>query len=357
VLRQAIDPSTQPDAGTFGDSQPRVTDFRYGVWMGDMMIQAIDAGLSGASAWELDDAMHVGGQDGSQNLKLWGFWNSFGGQDGYPASELNPRPWYYAWSVLSRAFPAGSRALSVPATSRPGLRVAAAKVPGAGQRYRLSIAVVNDTNKRATIKLRVPSVRGRPSMDRFNYFAHNRPVDSARLPVPAAVIAHTGLARGIRVALPSRGLVVLNSTGPVSLERPARHLVDNLSSWGHTSSHTRKARLAHGNRQLFDGDRSRAVSVASTPQSLSYRARDISSFELKVFFQVRRGLRVYGSRDGRSWRAVPLVFTNPAPALSGRYWYMVEVFARRRLPPGLSRLKIQVSNQETELSQVAIAYR
>ena len=53
-----------------------------------MMIQAIGAGLAGASAWDLDDAMHVGGQYGADNLKRWGFWNSLGGQDGYPASDL-----------------------------------------------------------------------------------------------------------------------------------------------------------------------------------------------------------------------------------------------------------------------------
>ncbi len=357
ALHQVLDPSVEPDAGTFVDSQPHIKNFAYGVWMADMMIQAIDSGLSGASAWDLDDAMHVGGQYGSQNLKQWGFWNSFGGQDGYPASDLEPRPWYYAWSVLSRAFPAGSQALLVPSTSRAGLRVAAAKLPVKGRVYRLSIAVVNDSKRPASIRIRIPSVLGRPSLDRFNYFAQERPVDSARLPVPSATTAHARLAGGIRIALPGRGMVVLSSTAPVRLRQAPRHLVDELTTWRHTSSHTRKARLAHANRTLFNGDGSRAASVASTPQSLTYRARNISSFRLKVYFQGRRGLRVFRSHDGRRWKAVALASTNPAPAMGGRFWYMVELVTRGRLPPGVNRLKIQLSNQQTELSQVAIGHR
>ncbi len=79
-----------------------------------------------------------GGGYGSQNLKQWGFWNSLGGQDGYPASDLNLRPWYYAWSVLSRSFPAGAQALTAPSTGLAGVRVAAVRIP---RRERLRLLV------------------------------------------------------------------------------------------------------------------------------------------------------------------------------------------------------------------------
>ncbi len=91
-LLALMDPSSRSQTSTFVDSQPHIAEFDYGVWMGDMMIQAIGAGLAGASAWDLDDAMHVGGQYGAGNLKRWGFWNSLGGQDGYPASDLTLAP-------------------------------------------------------------------------------------------------------------------------------------------------------------------------------------------------------------------------------------------------------------------------
>ena len=113
--------------------------------MGDLMVQGIAAGLSGASAWDLDDAMHVGGAVRQpQNLKQWGFWNSLGGQDGYPASDRQLRPWYYPWSVSRAASrrAAGrfwSRALGPRAARRRG------EDPDAGK-YDLSFAVVNDSD-------------------------------------------------------------------------------------------------------------------------------------------------------------------------------------------------------------------
>jgi hypothetical protein len=151
-LLALMDPSSRAQVSTFVDSQPHIADFQYGVWMGDMIIQALGAGLAGASAWDLDDAMHVGGQYGADNLKRWGFWNSLGGQDGYPASDLAPRPWYYAWSILSRAFLAGSQSLVVPDSGVPGLRVAAARIPD-GSGFDLSLAMVNDSDIPRSITL------------------------------------------------------------------------------------------------------------------------------------------------------------------------------------------------------------
>ncbi len=34
-----------PRSARFTDSQPRIAEFNYGTWMGDMVIQAIDGGL------------------------------------------------------------------------------------------------------------------------------------------------------------------------------------------------------------------------------------------------------------------------------------------------------------------------
>ena len=220
VLAPLIDPSVRPNASAFVDSQPHIQEFGYGVWMGDMMVQAIGAGLSGASAWDLDDAMHVGGQYGSQNLKQWGFWNSLGGQDGYPASDLQLRPWYYSWSVLARSFPAGSQPLLTPSSGVPGLRVAAAKIPSAGGYY-LSFAVVNDSDTPRSITLSVPSAAGAADARSLRLF---RPAiaRSTRngFPVPAQVLRDVQLSGGLSIQLPSRGLVVLSSLGsgaPVAL--------------------------------------------------------------------------------------------------------------------------------------------
>ena len=348
-----------PRAGAFVDSQPHIRQFAYGVWMGDMMIQGIDAGMAGASAWDLDDAMHVGGRYGSQNLKQWGFWNSLGGQDGYPASDLALRPWYYPWSVLARSFPAGSQPLVIPDSGVPGLRVAAAKIPNTGS-YDLSFAVVNDSQTPRSIKLSVPSVAGPLTLARYDYFAGDRPADAAGFPVPAKVLQNVQLSAGVTIHLPSRGIVVLSSIGfgtPIRLNDGTRTLLDDLGNWHKVYLHSRRLRLDHGEPADFNQDRSRATPSRNGIGYLIYRASEIASFELKAYYRTRLEIGAYGSEDGKTWAPISLSSTHPAPALGGGGWYLAEILPRRALPAGTNWLKLKLTNDRTdrtELSQAAI---
>jgi hypothetical protein len=352
-LESLLDPSAT-GASTFVDSQPNIATFNYGVWMGDMMIQAIAAGLSGASAWDLDDAMHVGGGYGSQNLKQWGFWNSLGGQDGYPATDLAPRPWYYAWSVLSRAFPAGSQTLVVPGTGVPGLRVAAATVPD-GDGYDLSIAIVNDSATAHSITLTVPSVTGTLTLGQYDYFAGEQPVDANGLPVPAQTLtAQPGA--GISVQLPADGLVVLTSHGfgtPATLDEGTRTLVDDLADWQLTYARSRGLRLDHSDPAEFNYAPSRAVDVGKRQQFLAYHANQMTSFELKAYYPKTLRIQAYGSDDGATWTPIDLASTQPAPAVGGQEM-LAELLPSQALPAGTNRLKVELG-PGTELAQVRIA--
>ncbi len=356
LLAPLIDPSVQPRVSPFVDSQPHIREFAYGVWTADMVMQGIDAGMAGASAWDLDDAMHVGGQYGSQNLKQWGFWNSFGGQDGYPAADLGLRPWYYSWSILARSFPAGSEALSTPDSGVRGLRVAAAEIPNAG-RYDLSFAVVNDSDVPRSITLTVPAALDPLTLTRYDYFAGERPVDAAGLPLPAQVLQGVQPAAGVTVQLPSRGLVVLSSLGSgtsTSVNDGTGTLVDGLGDWRKVSSHSSGMRLAHSKPADFNDDRSRATATGKRAGYVVYRAGAMTSFELKVYYQQRLGIGAYGSADGKAWAPISLASTHPAPALGGRRWYLAEILPDRALPVGTNWLKIKLTDHHTELSQVAI---
>jgi hypothetical protein len=327
--------------------------------MGDLMIQALAAGISGASAWDLDDAMHTGGQYGSLNLKQWGFWNSLGGQDSYPASDLNLRPWFYSWSVLARSFPAGSEPLVVPSTGAYGLRLAAVKV-AIGGRYGLSFALVNESSVPRSVTLRVPSARQRINLARYDYFAHDRPVDANGFPVPAASLGAVRLSTGITVRVPGRGLLVLSSLGTgstVALHDGRGTLVDNLGTLANNASHTRGLRLDHSYTSRFNDDHSRAVEASRRPQYVVYHQASVTSFELKAYYNGALGLTVYVSRNGRSWTPLGLASTNPAPALGGHGWFLEDLLPGAAIPPGSSWLKIQLSNRRTELSQVAIEHR
>jgi hypothetical protein len=356
ALAPLVDPSAQPRVSGFVDSQPHIGEFGYGVWMVDMAVQALSAGLSGASAWDLDDAMHVGGRYGAQNLKQWGFWNSYGGQDGYPASDLRLRPWFYTWSVLSRSFPAGSEALVTPTTHIHGLRVAAAKIP-ARNGYALSLAVVNDSSRPRSLKIVIPAATEPLTLARYEYSGGEQTVDSNGFPVPAAVLRDVTLAGGVPVTLPARAVVVLTSVGqrPVNFADGSRTLLDNLDSWHAVGSRTSGLRLDHSTPAEFNGDRSRAVSKAKhRPQYIVYRVGQITSFELKVYFHATLRLGVLGSADGTHWLPIRTASTTPAPAIGGHGWYLAELLPAAALPPQVNQLKIEFLNRRAELSQVII---
>ena len=368
-LLALIDPSSRSRVSTFVDSQPHIADFEYGVWMGDMMIQALGAGLAGASAWDLDDAMHVGGRYGADNLKRWGFWNSLGGRDGYPASDLALRPWYYAWSVLSRAFPAGSESLVVPDSGVPGLRAAAARIPD-GSGFDLSLAVVNDSDTPRSITVTVPSVAGEVTLARYDYFSGQQSVDASGFPVPDQ-IATARLSAGVTVSLPSRGLVVLTSLGfggPVALDQGTSTLLDNLRDWRQTYARTSGLTLDHTNPSQFNYAASR-VMVGPPPktkpkpkrkskpkppptQFVAYRSSQVTSFELKAYSQRPPQVSVYGSEDGSAWAPIVLASTNPAPAVGGRQM-LSELLPAGSLPAGVNRIKL-VLGRGTEIAQVDI---
>jgi len=352
ALRSLLDPSAT-GASTYVDSQPHIESFDYGVWMGDMMIQAIAGGLSGASAWDLDDAMHVGGGYGSQNLKQWGFWNSLGGQDGYPASDLAPRPWYYAWSVLSRAFPAGSQTLVVPGTGVPGLRVAAARIPD-GRRYDLSFAVVDDSGTPRSITLNLPSISAPLTLGQYDYFGADQPVDANDLPVPAQTVQALPGA-GVTLQLPANGLVVLTSHGfgaPVPLDQGTTTLVDPLRNWQETYTHSRKLKIDHGSPSEFNYAPARAATIGKRAQFLVYRASQMTSFELKAYYPRTLRIWTYGSENGTTWTPIDLASTNPAPAVGG-HQLLAELLPRQALPAGTNRLEIELGRY-TELAQVSI---
>ena len=369
-LLDVMDPSSRSQMSTFVDSQPHIAEFDYGVWIGDMMIQAIGAGLAGASAWDLDDAMHVGGQYGADNLKRWGFWNSLGGQDGYPASDLTLRPWYYAWSVLSREFPAGSEALVVPSTGVPGLRATAARIPD-GSGFDLSLAVVNDSDIPRSITLMVPSVPGRVTLARYDYFAGQQTVDANGFAVPDQTVL-ARLSAGVTISLPSRGLVVLTSRGfgaSVALDQGTKTLLDNLHNWRQTYMHTRGLALDHSNVAQFNyassrvtlspppktkrGRKRKPAPKPASPQFFAYRSSQVTSIELKAYSKSAPQVSVYGSEDGFVWAPIAIASTNPAPAVGGRQM-LSELLAGQSLPAGVNRVKV-VLGRGTDVAEVAIA--
>lgn len=132
------------------DSQMFVYDFMYGTDMADALFQTVNAGYSGSVVWMLDDAMHA--KEAPDKLKVWGFWNIFG-EEYFGTEEEEVRPWFYAWSLLTRYMPAGSRAYKVEVEGDKSLKAIAVEKDG-----KYMIAVVNVSREEKSVLLKSTSL-------------------------------------------------------------------------------------------------------------------------------------------------------------------------------------------------------
>ncbi len=196
------------------DQQKNIATFQYGVWMADFVVQSMNAGLAGLIAWDLDDAMHTSGKPGKgneitdYNWKEWGFWDSFGEEKGKP--ELtNMRPWFYTWSLLSKYIPKGSQVLKTSATGIPGLRSSASRIIVNGKNE-YTFVIVNESSEKKTVNLVLDTAKN-ITLKQFNYFETDMPVDSKGFAVASSATKNLDLLKGIRIEMPSKGVVILTS--------------------------------------------------------------------------------------------------------------------------------------------------
>jgi hypothetical protein len=189
------------DGKTTSDQNPNVQTFIYGVWMADLGTQVARGGWTGASAWDLDDAMHSSGN----SLKLWGFWNTYSAP-GDPAQGI--RPWFYTWSLMARLFPRGATIVtSSGGANQTGFRSAAATWTSNSQ-SNTAIMLVNDSDAPLAVTVSAPSLSA-GNLTEYDYFATEAPVDSNGFPVPEKTSMNVNLSSGVAVNMPSRGVVFL----------------------------------------------------------------------------------------------------------------------------------------------------
>lgn len=177
-----------------GDNQYHVKDYQYGVEMADFAIQLARAGVSGAAAWDLDDAMHN---------KVWGMWNI--------VDEPAPRPWYYAWSLLSRYFPAGA-ILYRPTSPDSQLRLLAAHFPDgqATNQPNWSVAIVNRGDSLASVELTLPHFTASEPFGSYVYSEQSLPGNLDSLSSTAAQRFNLS-GTDMHVQVPANGLLLASN--------------------------------------------------------------------------------------------------------------------------------------------------
>jgi hypothetical protein len=200
----------EPQGGN--DSQMRVYEPTYGILMSDYAIQCARAGVQGVCAWMLDDAMHIMGNDqGWPDIrktlfKKWGFWNSLGAEMGHP-EDMNLRPWFYSWSLMSRYFPAGCQIVKSSEAGVSGVRSLSARI-GAND---FTLALVNDSDQPQEIRAVVTGWKTKAKLKRYNYSGEERPTNSDGFPVPKQILTDIDFQSGLTIGLPARSLVLLTT--------------------------------------------------------------------------------------------------------------------------------------------------
>ena len=194
-----------PNAGK-DDSNMFVYEFFYGLDVADALIQAMNNGLEGAIAWDLDDAMHTEGDTGDKTkIKRWGMWNSLGTELCNKPEDENLRPWFYTWSLMCRYFPTGTSIVTSMVPENSHLRV----VTGiAGDQ--LSVAILNNTAQEQDVSLKgegLPDVR---QWAKYLYTDEKRITDKNGFPIPVERLKGS-FSKGLQLSIPAQSFLLLTN--------------------------------------------------------------------------------------------------------------------------------------------------
>jgi len=182
------------------DSQMFVYDYMYGTDMADALFQTINSGYSGSVVWMLDDAMHS--NEAPDKLKIWGFWNIFG-EEQFGAAEEEVRPWYYAWSLLTKYIPAGAQLYRADVSGDPGVK---AIVSGKGGAY--MIALVNVTKEPKQVRIESGNFGAASGYKKFIYSDGTLKKEGDHILLPNEENLSLDFRNGETLTMPAESLIV-----------------------------------------------------------------------------------------------------------------------------------------------------
>ena len=185
------------------DSQMFVYEYMYGTDMADALFQTVNAGFSGSVVWMLDDAMHS--KESPEKLKVWGFWNILG-DEYFGAAEEVVRPWYYAWSLLTRYMPAGSKVFRVEVTGEPAVKAIATENDG-----KQLIALVNVSRTSKTVRITGSFKNKLSGMKQFIYANGKLIKEGDHTLLPNHINLTLDLNAGYSVDMPAESLIVFTN--------------------------------------------------------------------------------------------------------------------------------------------------
>lgn len=203
LMKENIERAKAKPYASIEDSQMFVYDYVYGSDMADALMQTVNVGYSGSIAWMLDDAMH--GREQKNKLKVWGFWNILG-DEYFGKKEEEVRPWFYAWSLLTKYMPSGSQVFKVTVTGNPNVKAIAATK---GDKY--MIAMVNVSLKETKISLTTTELPILNNMKQFIYAKGKLLLEGDHVLLPSKKGFKLNLKKNIKEVIPAEGIIVLTN--------------------------------------------------------------------------------------------------------------------------------------------------
>jgi len=182
------------------DSQMFVYDYMYGTDMADALFQTINRGYSGSVVWMLDDAMHS--NEAPDKLKIWGFWNIFG-EEQFGADEENVRPWYYAWSLVTKYIPTGSKIYKTDLSGDKNVKAIMSEKDG-----KYMIALVNVSKEEKTVKIESLNMPELSGYKKFIYSDGTLKKEGDHILLPNQENLSLNLKKGEQLTMPGESLVI-----------------------------------------------------------------------------------------------------------------------------------------------------
>jgi len=182
------------------DSQMFVYDYIYGINVADALFQTVNQGYSGSVVWLLDDAMYS--KEKKYKLKIWGFWNILG-EEFFGKKEEQVRPWFYAWSLLTKYMPSGSKVFKVKTSGDSAIKAIATEKDG-----KYMLAVVNVSKAKKMVELKSSNMKPLDHVKKFIYAKGSLKKQGDHTIKPNEKNLNLNIRKGNEVLMPSESLIV-----------------------------------------------------------------------------------------------------------------------------------------------------
>ncbi|MDP5200364.1 cellulase family glycosylhydrolase [Flavobacterium sp. DG2-3] len=203
LMNENIERAKAKPYASVEDSQMFVYNYVYGSDMADALIQTVNAGYSGSVAWMLDDAMHA--KEQKNKLKVWGFWNILG-DEYFGSKEEEVRPWFYAWSLLTKYMPTGCKVHQVSVNGNPNLKAVSVSKDGKNM-----IAIVNVSNQNLKVNLTSKNLPVLEKVKSFAYAKNQLKLEGDHTMLPNKTNFTLHLKDNTTQTIPAEGLLVLTN--------------------------------------------------------------------------------------------------------------------------------------------------